>query len=437
MPARFAAEAMADSTSWPVVVLVHSRKGGVGKTSIALSAAIQLATLGKKVGFLELDTLGSHLAQVLPTDRDFEMLSGGRTCRFNPKSFRRRRDGDSSPVTIPAYRDRPNYAWYFPMQRRRHRVPEFAELETRLVIADEVKDRIAAADATAADGLETTQRLETMQRQLGLFLAPSYLTELSVLNDLQLTEQGQAQFREFLSNLVAQFASHQYEYVVVDNSPGISFLAANVLAWALEWVNEKNRKSCHLWYVNTPAWWDMGLTLYESNVYGYLLERSQPTFIINRVRGAWLGIGQFMPGKRVSLRDESQRFVRRIIAQQSMFLPLWQAADIYGADEDRAYKFLPSTAAVAVLGHDEAVHSSMLRETDDGKSELPVDEHAPNLSLEVARTTLTGLANKFLTGFLAPAVDVRPARLAPPTFHDHVRTTLVDHLEGSVPPQTS
>jgi cellulose biosynthesis protein BcsQ len=403
---------MPESGNGPVVVLVQSRKGGVGKTSIALSAAIQLAAEGKRVAFVELDTLGSHLAQVLPTDRDFEETPDG--YQFNPGAFSRS-GSDKNRPRAPEYRERPNYAWYFPLERRGYRRPSFEDIETHLVIGAEVKQ--AFGDGSS---------LETIQRHLGLFLAPSYLAEVSVLNDLQLSKEGQRQFREFLTKFVAQLAEHEYQYVVVDNSPGISFLAANVLAWALEWVRDRDRETCHLWYVNTPAWWDMGLTLYESNVYGHLLEISRPAFVVNRARAPWLGISALEPGRRIELGTEQRRLANEIVAQ-SLFLPLWQASLVRGARKQMAEKFLPLTSAVAILSHDEGVRLSMLRQEDEPES--APDEHAGQSPIEFsqqhAQAVLTRLANKFLTGFLVPAAagTAQEGR-----FHRDVRTALLAAL---------
>ena len=54
------------------IISIHSRKGGVGKTSIALSAALQLAAKGKRVALLELDSQGGHWSQVLRLERDWK-----------------------------------------------------------------------------------------------------------------------------------------------------------------------------------------------------------------------------------------------------------------------------------------------------------------------------------------------------------------------------
>src|SRR5262245_56469106 len=63
-------------TNKAVLISVHSRKGGVGKTSIGMSTAIQLAALSKKVAFLDLDTLGTYLSQSLPFKADLVRENG-------------------------------------------------------------------------------------------------------------------------------------------------------------------------------------------------------------------------------------------------------------------------------------------------------------------------------------------------------------------------
>src|SRR4051812_31655290 len=47
------------------IVTVHSRKGGVGKSTIALSSGLQLAARGKRVALVEMDTQGCGLNQYL------------------------------------------------------------------------------------------------------------------------------------------------------------------------------------------------------------------------------------------------------------------------------------------------------------------------------------------------------------------------------------
>jgi cellulose biosynthesis protein BcsQ len=408
------------------VVMALSRKGGVGKTSILLSAAIQLAAAGKKVAIVDLDTQGTHLSQFLPTDRDFVAIGSDNAIdyQFAQGAFRNHDNRE-----MPVYGDRPNLAWLFPRSRRKGTRPTVMELMGRIVVPAE----LSRAFVEHRGGAQSSDPLNKVINNLGVWLCSCYLRDLDTINNSIVTKEGQETFRNVLTEIAETVAKNGFEYLLIDNSPGLSFTGANGLAWAFEWsLNHPPSPgvpTVHPWLVGLANWWEQGLMLYEANVYAQQFVHLSPTLVINRVYQPWLGEPEFGPGCYVPLRGEARPALLAKMARKLFTVPIWIAGDYTGAASQGGFsilnKFIPESYSVAVLRDDMGVRNSMLRSVEEGRR----DQSAGAATEAGSEETAWDLAKKFFRSFLFPALwaagEMASSQSSGGPFHSDVRKLLI------------
>jgi hypothetical protein len=404
-------------TKTMTTVSTHSRKGGVGKTSIILSAVIQLAAKGKKVAVLDLDTQGAYLSQGLPLRRDY--LQENHSLRFNLERH--------GAPDVADYVKRPWWSWMVtgdPFKRTGKSSIPLEECRTGLAIDDSVRKNMAHSLRVP---------LRNIEENLHLFLLSPYLRDLDNLNKMVFSGEGQKVYRGFLSRAQVEMRDLGYEYLFLDNSSGLSFNPGNNLAWILEEARRARDGSFITWLVTGPPWWEQGLVIYEVNVFAGALARCFPTLIVNRVAGPWIGKEAFAPGKRVAIGRE-QEFTKEF-ASKSFAIPIWFTAGKKFDVKD----LIPNTMSVAILGESLEIRDASLRPEDVeagapaelGKDSDPDIEggargepgevlHAPTLS-----ALFTKWSMKFIQDFVLKAAGCDGKGT---TFHDHVRSALVNHL---------
>ena len=153
----------------PTVITIHSRVGGVGKTSIAFSAAIQLAAMGKKTALVELDTQGPQLLHMLPLDVHTTL-------------------GADEKYIFQDYKQHPFFYWPLTgslmprngthYHRRRDTVMAG---ESHLVFSSAVQLR--------ATELGVAEKVNQMQKCLGIFPLSAFLSDTDGLNQLVMPKE--------------------------------------------------------------------------------------------------------------------------------------------------------------------------------------------------------------------------------------------------------
>jgi len=362
---------------------------------------MQLAATGSKVGFLDLDSQGSHLSQVLPTDRDMrpEATDSGIEYVFTPDE-----DGDR-----PVYAKRPHFLSKLPGKGS---LP-LKKLVARLVVNSGIIDHHP----------EAREKTENVTKNLLLLLCSAYVSDRDVLNRYIFSTTGQVELRSFLSAIVNEFAEEGVDYVLIDNAPGFGFLSGTGMAWALDWASS-NTDRLHLWFVSSPNWWEQGLIFYETRAYPEYLSRARPILVINRAQNNWLGRSEFPVGE---CRPLDGRLAGEI-GKDLFSLPIWIAGAPNLAEQDVIARFIPPTYRVAVLGDDEEVCNSMLRSSEERTADR--GGAAANERSSSRTQLFSHLADKFLRGFLLPALGVTETdpvlkRNLSTTFHEQVWRALV------------
>jgi hypothetical protein len=407
------------------VVSVNSRKGGVGKSSIALSAAAQLAASGKRVAFIDLDAMGVHLSQCLPIDG--VAAKEGEHLTF--------RSVDDRKVPPMPYAQRPYLFWW---------VKDRPQSRGKSVLG--AGERLLASDACVAWARDegVADRLETMIENLRLFLMSCFVSDLDEVNQMMLRGDTQRAYTAFLTALVEEFSKGEYDFVFIDNSPGFSLNGAMSLSWAVKLANgvaeqQKLDVKVWIWLVSLASWWEQGLLAYELNVYGEDIIRAHPVLIVNRLMSPkWLGV--FEAGKMesarnllIEARNEDPQAKRRLAELKSLFfnLPLWLGAE--RDTDDLLLDFVvPQGLRIAVLSEGDQVANAGSTGSAGVGDVSVVDPTATDPQDIVRRWGRR--AEEFFARFFLPALKVseQPTEAAdePGSFHSQVRTALVNPLLG-------
>lgn len=405
------------------VVSINSRKGGVGKSSIGLSAAAQLAASGKKVAFVDLDAMGVHLSQCLPIDG--VAFKDGRHLTF-------RSVDDRKEPEVP-YGQRPYLFWWV-KGRSQARGKNVLDAGERLLASD------ACVDWARSAGVE--DRLETMIDNLRMFLMSCFVSDLDEVNQMMLGGDSQRAYTAFLTSLVKTFSSGEYDFVFIDNSPGFSLNGAMSLSWAVKLASgvaeqQKLNVKVWTWLVSLASWWEQGLLAYELNVYGEDIVRAHPVLIVNRLLSPqWLGV--FEAGRMESARDllnarsKDPQAERRLAELKALFfnLPLWLGAE--RDTDDLLLDFVvPQGLRIAVLSEGDQVATAGSTGTAGAGDVSVVDPNQVDPQDSVRRWGRR--AEEFFARFFLPALKVpeqaQPAD-HPGSFHSQVRTALVNPLLG-------
>jgi len=366
------------------VISVHSRKGGVGKTSMVLSTAVQLAASGKRVAVLDVDNLGTHLSQCLPIDRDY-LLDGDDQLVLQSCAFQDLRGRDQ-----PRYAYRPWVNWAIDGSPYDGKVPALKDLGARLVVSKNLVKK-------AADRGVDEARLREVCERLDFFLGSCYVRDIDRFNSTITSAEGASRVTRMLDNLI--HARHAYDYLVVDNQPGLSFSSAVVLAWVLRLAQ---KSQVHAWFVTQPPWWEQGLVVYETNVYQRFLKLAHPVIIVNRLRSeGWIESG-IPPGEVTEKFDPK---LSRIVGERLFSTPIWKALDF---DEGELFEkfFSPQGFKLVVLAEDWTVTEAAL--------DMPLSSPNPGEPIDPT-TRVRDLMERYVAGFL-----VDPLSAKRPPFHQHL-----------------
>ena len=407
-------------TNEVTVVSINSRKGGVGKTSIGLSAAAQLATFGRKVAFIDLDALGSQLSQCLPFDGVAVRDGNHLTFQF---------DGSDRSE---AFRDRPYLFWWLtgrPQARRRS--------------VEESGERLLSSDACVKWAKEhgVDDGLKAMTSNLRLFPASCYVSDLDEVNQMLMGKDTQRSYESFLTSLIQTLSKGGYEFVFIDNSPGLSLNGAMSLNWAIQLARGLGtqrglRVNVWTWLATLSNWWEQGLLAYEINVYAEDLIRVNPVLVVNRVmEDLWLGC--FEQGLCVSAREliddsghDKESAQRRLAELKSLFfhLPLWLGAEREPHDLLLHY-VIPQALHVAILGDSTHVAHAASGVSPGSDAVTVVDPS--EVSPDETGKRWGRRAEEFFARFFLPSLLSRPS-VEHGDFHSQVWSASVQPLLDSV-----
>ncbi len=358
------------------IINIHSRKGGVGKTSIALSVAAQLAARGRKTAVLDLDMMGTHLANSLPFAkyvasgrRGFEIVTGE-----PPHS-------DQQPF------GRATLFWNKVLVALKSRGKPIGTTD---VLMELQKNK----SIVAADVVDEAKKLF---QNLRIMPCSCFIRDIDQSSQFVHTQSTRDRFERFLSRVAADCHKDGYDYFIVDNSPGLTLSPGLNLHWTLSIPDSTNKWACHCWFVCGPAPWEPGLTLYEilGLPHFQLQKLASAVLFVNEVDSTYRKLKEgnlfelaACPGLTDAIRE----------------IPMWKASPLSGDDFTEKY-VTPLGIKVALLGSDPAVPASMRETSDDygGWSDW---------------------TEKFMRDFLLAAVSSRP-----PRFHQQLRDTAIDSGE--------
>lgn len=386
------------------VISLNSRSGGTGKTSIGLSAAAQLAARGKKVAFVDMDATGSDLAQRLPFAG--VVVPDGMHLKFQ---------FEDTSVKPGPYRDRSYLFWWLigrPQTYRR----SISQAGEHLLVS--------AACAEIAHENRVTAPLGRMAENLMIFPASCYVSDQDAVNRMLLGLETQHGYERFLTRLCVALWQDKYQFVFVDNPPGLSLNGAMGLSWAIRLrPHRQSEMRVQAWFSTLPNWWEPGLLAYEMNVFRKDIEGVDPVIIVNRVpTGKWLGLPA---GACVDTRDlwhhKEAAACREKLTSLLFHIPLWLGAERDTGELLLDYIVLPR-CRIAALREDAAIG---LAASDSG---VNVNSAPP----EDGPRRWGRRVEAFFERFFIPAVSTRgvwgaaQGTLSP--FHESVWSALVEPL---------
>jgi hypothetical protein len=356
---------------------------------------VQLAAAGKKVAVLDIDNLGTHLSQCLPLDRDY-LLDDDDQLMLQVVPFRDQRGREQLD-----YAHRPWVNWAIDGSPYDGKVPALMDLGAQLVVSKNLA-------RMAADQGVGEARLREVSGRLDFYLGSCYVRDIDRYNKTITSAEGATRVTRMLDNLISSRLG--YDYLVVDNQPGLSFSAAVSLAWVLR-LAQKSQATAHAWFVTQPPWWEQGLVVYETNVYHRFLKRANPVIIVNRLRSEGWIESDIPPGIVFETEELTSRESSRLVGERLFSTPIWKATNF--EEDELLEKFAtPAGFKFVVLAEDRAVTEGSL---DLLKSPSPADPIDP-----VQR--VRGLMERYVASFL-----VDPLRGDKPPFHQHL-SALVDSV---------
>ena len=285
-------------------------------------------------------------------------------------------------------------------------------------------------------------RLESMTENLRIFPASCYVSDLDDINKMVTDRERQRAYTSFLNVIVQALSESDYEFVFIDNSPGLSLNGAMALNWTLRLAGDANLRrglgaSVWAWFITMASWWEQGLLEYEVNVYADSLAHVNPVLVVNRTSGGdWIGC--FPPGESASARELVDEAAvegvaggvsaDRLAELKSLFfhLPLW-----LGAERDPQTLLmdfvLPQRLRVAVI--ENVDHVARAASANDAGSDASVVDPMKVSPLDGgqrwARRAEEFFARFFLPSLLVSDKDDGPPADGPQRFHSQVWSALV------------
>ena len=363
------------------ILNIHSRKGGVGKTSIALSTSVQLAAKGYKTALLDLDMMGTHLVNSLPLRPHVSWADGSYWIRTD--NDRRSEPGPDSKGT-PFGRDTVFWNKILIGLHTQDKLRDTTEALMTLCLPDDLQ---RSSPATAK-----------MISNLHLMPGSCFIRDIDAASHYVYNRQGQDRFKRFLSRTAKDLAEQGFDYLVLDNSPGLSLSPGLNLDWTLSIPESKNEWECHCWFICGSAPWEPGLVYYEMlGMPQHQLQRLKSlVLIVNEVGTTYRGLEEGGIYD-VGLGDRHGHLVEAISS-----IPIWQYAPVREKDFVRKY-VKPIPAKVALLGSDIGITDSVReREADHG--------------------LWSDWSEKYVRGFIEPAVNSESK------FHKQIRHLISETL---------
>lgn len=323
------------------VILIASRKGGVGKSSIGLSTHLQLVASGKKSLYLDLDTQGTHFSQVLPTSGWIVSKNG--EIEFDREGFLDEDTWFNSGITTTRRAPIEN----FPV----HSIQLGDQFRQNLVLGiEEVNGKDAGA---------VVNRL--CSKEAGLMICSPYIQQVTLTNKVFISGQdSQEWIGQWLDYLIDYAKREGYEYLVIDNSPGLSYNPSTVFRWA-QFRRSSNNLKMHIWLVANSHWWEAGQTLYEASFFRKALKHCDYKLLINRVGNSWNGL---RPGTSTKLSDSNEGSGKDALGAV-LDIPVFLSQPKF----DQVEKLLPIDAPASLCTlRDDTKHGSREEDSDPSVS---------------------------------------------------------------------
>lgn len=277
----------------PRIVSLHSRKGGVGKTTLALSAALQLACRGQKIALIEMDSQGGHLSESLPYSR------GQR-------------------------RGAPDLATYMLKLAEGRQDESVWEMGRCLVVEAPAVDTSEVDNGSAAKKPSGNEIITRLHSNLRVFPFPQSPSTKFEFQDQFYTTVGRRDFAERLANISNRLGDEGVDTVILDHAPGLSFGPGVGFAWALRWAKQGN--TAHVWIVSGWQPWDPASVFYELAVVEEDdLKRANTVLIVNKAAQNWLGLE--------CNTFENGEAVYKSIGQTLVSLPMWNETAQIGQEQ--------------------------------------------------------------------------------------------------------
>lgn len=374
----------------PAIISIHSRKGGAGKTSIALSTAVQLAARGIRTAYVEADTMGTHIAVSFALSRDCTRGEDG-ALRFHAEEF-----GDDRGCLQPVYSKRKTIA-----DLARGDAPvKMSDLCSFLQVSGK-------AEAKALELNITPEQLGNVREYLAILPMSVYLRDVDAVNQLVLSAGGQELFGSWLDKITLGLQDNGYRVIVLDHAPGLSFSPGVGLYWALRTADRReNPVDVSVWFVSSAAFWEQGLVVYETNPAKQYIKKAHPLFVINQAsEDTWAG---FFAGALFPLDLDVENPRLRELRKRLYCLPLWSGSGMDFVQFARSFADF-SGYEIAVLRWDQ----------EFAQSALPREQP----STETPGEYWLRAVDRFSMGRVLSAIAPQPR-----AFHAEVRSGLVEPL---------
>lgn len=317
------------------VINVLSRKGGVGKTSIALSVGAQLAAANRKTALLDLDTQGTHSSACLPLSCMTSLDDDG-VYVLNNEEFVV--DGESFPGF---HRQLPYWSWIFQQRVMRDRgTPGIEDVLWQLRMSEGVRRAAGTVDASG--------KLSNLAENLHISPGSFWIRDIEPVHRAMSHPDGHERYHRFLTRCVRELSRLGFEYVVLDHSPGLNFNSGVSLNWTINHCKQHPSDVIHNWFVSNSPWWELGILYYEL-LADLELKRVHPSLVINRAEDSW---------KQLPLGSSQPLAEAHAVCDAFTANPLWQTLSLTSSQLLKDHFKLD--IRVSALRRDDGVRKSMV-----------------------------------------------------------------------------